>query len=165
MARRREASTFLFANTGERYIVAVSAVDVYGRIRLRVQGRLMTITFLVAQVLIFFVGRFYAQRALSPVQRLIGGIKATSAADLSQRVQGGNGQDELAQLARSFNELLDRLEVTFRSQRDFIANASHELRTPLTVISGQLDVLLLKDRSSAEYTACCRWPRPRTTRR
>jgi signal transduction histidine kinase len=47
--------------------------------------------------------------------------------------------------------LLDRLEKAFKAQRNFIANASHELRTPLTVISGQLEVLLLMERSSEDY--------------
>jgi signal transduction histidine kinase len=151
-----ESVAFLFPNKGERYIVVVSAVDLYGRSKLRTEIRLMSFTFLLAQVLIFFVGRFYAQRALSPVQRLVSEIKTTSAANLSRRVHAGNGQDEMAQLARSFNDLLDRLDTTFRSQRDFIANASHELRTPLTMISGQLEVLLLKERSSAEYAGTLR---------
>jgi signal transduction histidine kinase len=47
--------------------------------------------------------------------------------------------------------MLERLESSFAVQKDFISNASHELRTPLTSINGQLEVLLMKDRSTQEY--------------
>ena len=57
---------------------------------------------------------------------------------------------EIRVLAESFNHMLDRLEVAFKHQRDFVADASHELRTPLTVIAGQLEVLATQDRPSPE---------------
>ena len=152
----REQVAFTFTNQQDRFVVVASARDIYGKSKLRNEGRVMVVTFLLGLVLIFLVGRFFAQRALSPVQRLINEMRTTSAANLSRRVQADNEQDELAQLARSFNDLLDRLDVTFRSQRNFIANASHELRTPLTAISGQLEVLLLKERSSEAYATALR---------
>jgi signal transduction histidine kinase len=67
------------------------------------------------------------------------------------RVEAGRQNDELSQLARAFNGMLDRLERAFRSQKQFIANASHELRTPLTTMEGQLEVSLMKRRSPEEY--------------
>jgi two-component system OmpR family sensor kinase len=57
---------------------------------------------------------------------------------------------EIRVLAESFNHMLDRLEVAFEHQREFVADASHELRTPLTVISGQLEVLAAQDRPTPE---------------
>ncbi len=57
---------------------------------------------------------------------------------------------EIRVLAESFNHMLDRLEVAFQHQRDFVADASHELRTPLTVISGQLEVLAAQARPTAD---------------
>lgn len=152
----REQIAFPFTDRYDRFIVVASGNDIYGRSKLRNAGHVMIATFLIGLVLIFLVGRFYAQRALSPVQRLIDEIREISAASLSLRVQAGTEQDELAQLARSFNELLDRLQTTFHSQKNFIANASHEMRTPLTAISGQLDVLLLKVRSPEEYNTSIR---------
>lgn len=152
----REVAAFLFSDRYDRFVVIASGHDIYGRSKLRNEGRVMIATFLIGLVLIFLVGRFYAQRALSPVQRLINEIRAISGVSLALRVQTGNEQDELAQLARSFNELLDRLEKTFLSQKNFIANASHEMRTPLTSISGQLEVLMLKARTPEEYTTALR---------
>lgn len=152
----REQVAFPFADRYDRFVVVASGRDIYGRSKLRNEGRVMIATFLIGQVLIFLVGRFYAQRALSPVQRLIRDIKETSAANLSRRAQTGNNRDEIAQLARSFNEMLDNLQTSFQTQRNFIANASHEMRTPLTAISGQLEVLLLKSRTPEEYAAALR---------
>ena len=61
-----------------------------------------------------------------------------------------------ARLAKTFNKMLERLETSFAMQKNFIANASHELRTPLTSINGQLEVLMMKDRSTAEYKTALR---------
>jgi heavy metal sensor kinase len=59
--------------------------------------------------------------------------------------------DELARLARTFNELLDRLEVAHSTQQRFLADASHELRTPLTVLRGEIEVALRRERSGDDY--------------
>ncbi|MCX6227454.1 MAG: HAMP domain-containing sensor histidine kinase, partial [Bacteroidia bacterium] len=59
--------------------------------------------------------------------------------------------DEIARLSATFNKLLERLEASFKMQKSFIANASHELNTPLTVITGQLEVVLMKARTNQEY--------------
>jgi signal transduction histidine kinase len=61
--------------------------------------------------------------------------------DLSQRLEITGPQDELGRLAATFNEMLARLEILFRTQRRFIADVSHELRTPLTTIRGNVDLL------------------------
>jgi signal transduction histidine kinase len=70
---------------------------------------------------------------------------------LNLRVPEGNGTDEIGLLAKTFNKMLERLETSFAMQKNFIANASHELRTPLTSINGQIEVLMMKDRSADEY--------------
>ena len=78
----------------------------------------------------------------------LGDISITS---LNLRVFEGNGHDEIGRLANTFNKMLERLETSFAMQKNFIANASHELRTPLTSINGQLEVLMMKERSAPEY--------------
>jgi len=62
-----------------------------------------------------------------------------------------NRSDELNELARTFNDMLDRIETSFETQNNFISNASHELRTPLTAIIGEADVVLSKPRRPEEY--------------
>ena len=60
-------------------------------------------------------------------------------------------QDEIGNLANTFNEMMSRLEKSFAQMRQFSSDASHELRTPLTVLKGQSELVLTKPRSKAEY--------------
>ena len=96
-------------------------------------------------------GVFLAGRALSPVDTITGMARRISADDLDQRLDLRLPDDEVGRLARTFDEMIARLDSAFRRQRQFTADASHELRTPLTVMKGQVDVALQKDRESQEY--------------
>jgi two-component system OmpR family sensor kinase len=81
-----------------------------------------------------------ADRIIAPVRAVRQTAQAISETDLSQRIVV-EGHDEIAELAATFNEMLDRLDAAFAAQRRFIDDAGHELRTPLTVIQGHLDTL------------------------
>jgi heavy metal sensor kinase len=74
-----------------------------------------------------------------------------SAEDLGQRLNLRSPDDEVGRLARTFDEMIARLDDAFRRQRQFTADASHELRTPLTAIKGQIDVALQRQRDPAAY--------------
>jgi len=87
-------------------------------------------------------GRWLTTRVLGPVSdvtRVARRIAATGRFD--RRIARGPANDELSELAATFDEMLARLDRTFRAQRDFLADASHELRGPLMVIRGNLDLL------------------------
>jgi signal transduction histidine kinase len=88
---------------------------------------------------------------MSPITGLRQKAERISATDLHIRIEEGKRTDELSQLARAFNGMLDRIESAFKSQKQFVAHASHELRTPLTTIAGRLDVALMHSRSEEEY--------------
>ncbi len=96
-------------------------------------------------------GVFLAGRALSPIDRITNAARETPVDDLGQRLNLHLPDDEVGRLARTFDEMLARLDDAFRRQRQFTADASHELRTPLTVIKGQIDVSLLFEREPEEY--------------
>jgi len=81
-----------------------------------------------------------AGRVLQPLRELRGAARAISGSDLSRRINT-EGDDELADLARTFNEMLDRLEAAFSSQQEFVRDAGHELRTPLAIVKGHLELL------------------------
>jgi signal transduction histidine kinase len=87
-------------------------------------------------------GYLLARQALRPVARITATARQLSTKTLSERIGLGGPDDELRELADTFDEMLARLDAAFGSQRRFVANASHELRTPLAVIQTELDVTL-----------------------
>ena len=97
-------------------------------------------------------GRFMATRALKPVAEITSTAQDIAhGANLSRRIPIPEVQDEIGNLARTFNEMMNRLEKSFIQVRQFSSDASHELRTPLTVLKGQSELVLSKPRSKAEY--------------
>jgi two-component system, OmpR family, sensor kinase len=81
-----------------------------------------------------------AGRVLKPVGLLTDTARSISKSDLTQRIDV-RGSGEAAEMARSFNAMLDRLEAVFRSQREFVQDTNHELRDPLTIVRGHLELL------------------------
>jgi signal transduction histidine kinase len=99
--------------------------------------------FIVAGVILVvaaLVGWVVAGRILRPIRQVTDTARAISDSDLSRRI-GAEGDDEIAELARTFNAMLDRLEIAFATQRAFVDDAGHELRTPITIVRGHLELL------------------------
>ncbi|WP_197319187.1 cell wall metabolism sensor histidine kinase WalK [Saccharomonospora sp. NB11] len=79
---------------------------------------------------------------LRPLREITDTARRLSVESMGERIGDVRTRDELAELARTFDAMLDRLQAAFDAQRHFVANASHELRTPLAVIRTELDVTL-----------------------
>ena len=112
---------------GERREVR-EAVQVAGAVSLAVLA--------IASALAWFV----AGRVLAPLRDLRDTARSITDSDLTRRIEV-DGHDEIAELARTFNAMLDRLESAFAVQRDFVSDAGHELRTPITIVRGHLELL------------------------
>lgn len=95
-------------------------------------------------------GYVVAGNALSPVQSLAETVNKIAATNLSLRISDPETEDEISNLAYTFNMLLARLEKAFKAQENFVANASHQLNTPLSIIKGELEVLESKTRTPEE---------------
>ena len=102
----------------------------------RIVAIVIACVLLIASLLAWLV----AGRVLAPLRHLGDTARGISESDLTRRIDV-SGSDELADLARTFNAMLDRLQVAFDSQRAFVNDASHELRTPITIIRGHLELL------------------------
>ena len=100
--------------------------------------------------LVLFGGYWLAGRALAPVRTITRTARGISETDLHKRLHLGT-QDELGELANTFDAMLDRLQAAFDRQRQFTADASHELRTPLTIVSLEADHALARRRPLEEY--------------
>src|SRR6185503_13176944 len=83
-----------------------------------------------------------AGRALRPLQQVTAAAQRQTGETLDQRIRYAGADDEVAELADTFDAMLDRIGGTFESQKRFVANASHELRTPLAVMRTEVDVTL-----------------------
>jgi heavy metal sensor kinase len=96
-------------------------------------------------------GYFLACKSLSPIASMNQQTQRITAERLSSRLEVTNSRDELGGLATTINDLLTRLESSFKEQQRFIADSSHELRTPLAVLRGETEVALEKTRTIDEY--------------
>lgn len=147
----REAMAVNYFVSGNHFIVVVAAYDSDGWTLLQQLKRIFFISLILGLIISLLAGHFFSLQLLKPVAQIISEVNEISSHNLSKRIKAGASQDELNQLANTFNELLDRLQEYFTSQRRFISNASHELSTPLTSISSQLEVTMQRNRSSEEY--------------
>ena len=133
------------------FIVIISAINKTGHQQLQKLFELLFLIFSVCIVFIFLIGQLYAKNILHPIVNILKNIRKIRVTNLNLRLNETAGNDELAELTRTFNQMLDRLENSFTLQKNFIHNASHELKNPLTAILGKTEIALGKQRSTAEY--------------
>lgn len=139
-------------NQGQFYVL-VSAHDKSGLSKLDNLRNTLIICLLFSSVLVLVLGWFFSAQVLWPITAIVREVNNIKASSLHLRLHEPKSRDEIAELARTFNQMLNRLQVSFEMQKNFISNASHELRNPLTALSGEIEVALLKERSPQEYVA------------
>jgi two-component system, OmpR family, sensor kinase len=152
---KKEDLTYLFISTPVGYenhplgwITLGQQLDPYGLL-----SRLMWTLILAGSATLAAAlagGYWLSDRALRPVKTITRTAQAISESGLDRRLNLKT-QDELGELANTFDQMLDRLQAAFNRQRQFTADASHELRTPLTIIGLETGRALSSGRSSADF--------------
>jgi len=132
------------------YVIA-AALDIDGLNKLRKLKFILFAVFFVSVTVTSSLSYFFVSSALSPLSKLNAQIKQTSELNLSQKIEEGNGEDEIAQIAKNVNEMLERLNKAFQLQKNFVHHASHELRTPLTTMYASTEAALNKKLSEPDY--------------
>ncbi|KDN54438.1 sensor histidine kinase [Flavobacterium seoulense] len=141
----------IFNETGEKYIVIVTAKDLRGSTSMIYILQILIFGGIGFIIVAYFFGQFLARRIIDPIALITKEVHRISASNLHNRLADTDGKDEISDLTKTFNDMLDRLETSFEIQANFTNNASHELKTPITTIIAETEIMLLKDREKSEY--------------
>lgn len=120
------------------FVVAVSTSSAYKEIT--TQTRILIGLGAVIMAIAILMAWLIANQIIVPIRSLSNVANQITDSDLTSRVPE-TGDDEIADLARTFNRMLDRIDSAYKIQRQFVDDAGHELRTPITVIRGHLELL------------------------
>lgn len=112
---------------------------------------ILMITVPLALMVASLGGQFLANKALKPVDNVTQTARMITSQNLNQRIKPLKVKDEISRLIDTFNEMISRLDQSFRQIKQFSADASHELKTPLTILKGEVEVTLRKERTPYEY--------------
>ncbi len=129
------------ATLSARYLAVLTPLK---RLDASIEGfrRLILLLAVAGALLSFASGWLLARRGLKPVASLTSTAEAIAVSgDLGRRVPGTGKDDELGQMASTFNRMLSSVEQAYQAQQHFVSDASHELRAPLTAIQGNLELL------------------------
>lgn len=143
--------TFPIETQNPQYFIQVMAPRTL--LETQIENRLLVIQFGIplAIVISMLLGYFLSGRALIPVKDIIRKTRNIRANVLSERVPVSPIRDEFRELALTMNQMLDRIEKSFKSQERFVADASHQLLSPLTILKSSLEATMKNHNIDPKY--------------
>lgn len=142
---------FRYAFAGKEYIITATAIDQKGYAELFNLRNTIFVLILLSILLSYAIGFVFSDRMLQPIRNITTKANDITSTNLYLRIESSKSKDEIAELANTFNAMLNRLEASFEAQKHFVSNISHELRTPLSALIAELELCIAKERSIAEY--------------
>ncbi len=135
----------------KNYVIIVSADNYYASHHLRFLRNILGLGVLFISLITASLSFYFSKYVFDPINQITNKVKQISTENIYLRLHEKEYSNEIATLASTFNDLLNRIETAFETQKNFISNASHELATPLTSIIGEAEVTLKKERHPADY--------------
>ncbi len=150
-AGERQAVIIFRRLKGRPVFALATANDIFGRRKM--DNLKIVLIFSIVGGLLFsgLIAFFYVKQAMRPLEKLKEKIEKINELNLAARISVKKNNDELTQIARKFNAMLDRLQQAFEQRKSFVHHASHELRTPLANMLSQTEAALSNAHTEAEY--------------
>lgn len=148
---KKDGVSYVHLDDKHYYHIFVLAHDRYREENLIELKNILVWSILMSVILSITAAYFFSKSAIKPISNIIAKVKEINSSKLSNRLDEGKRQDEIEQLAITFNNMLSDLEKAFKSQDEFVSHASHELRTPLAIMIAESDYILSRSRDSEEY--------------
>lgn len=133
-----------FNTKKNEYFALVKAEDKYGFRKLQYLKYLLIGSFLISNIFVWSLSFYLSKISLGPLDLVTNKIKEITEKNLNVRLPINKNKDEIFALSNSFNQMIDRIEKSYKKQKEFTSNASHELRTPITRIVSQLENIILE---------------------
>lgn len=130
---------------GQPYFIVGSGYDRYGRRKIDNLRLILIATVICGLLISGGLAFFYVKQVMDPLAELTAQMKQIGENNLDKRVTVRRPKDELGVIAKSFNDMLNRLQNAFEMRKSFVQHASHELRTPLSNMLVQTEVALNQD--------------------
>ncbi len=142
---------YLFMYNQHRYVIQVGVYVPPSSQSINNLATSVAISIPLILILTSFVGRLFAARILEPVEEITKTARRITYADLNARVKVRYFDTEMKELVEAFNDMITRLNKSFKHIEDFSSHVAHELKTPLAVIRGEAELALRKRREGGDY--------------
>lgn len=156
-AREKKGNLFFVGSSHKKndkhYLVIISAENYYATHHLIFLRKILLVSVVLVMLIVTSLSFYFSKHIFDPIKDIVTKVKLISTENIHLRldVTNNSNSNEISNLINTFNDLLNRIETAFETQKNFISNASHELGTPLTAIMGEAEVSLLKVRTQEDY--------------